>query len=266
MLIFQGTRSEFYPFLPKNVESLVEFGVFRGNNAVQLVNACRPKETILVDAWSAMTRDDFAHLSDQDFENIRQYSQNYYGGDICQQATYDRIYANCMANVATVSPLTEFSIFRSKTRDFYQQYKDQGISKIFDIAYVDASHQYEDVFWELLNLQSLLKDDALVLLNDVYWGEHAYKQNMGVLQAVTAALQITKYKPLLLTDTPFSDLVLTNHPLTEGSLGLQFLKNLELSKNHIIEVADEALFTYNHHKPSYWTQRNLPSFKLRDQS
>ena len=261
MLVFHGNRFQFYPFLPKNVDLMVEFGVFRGDNAVELMTHCLPKRMMLVDAWSAMSREDFRHLSDEDFEKIRAYSQNYYQGDICEQSTHDRIYASCMSKMSRISSIP-IDIYKMKVRDFYKDALATTDRELFDIAYIDASHQYEDVFWELVNIRPLLKPNALIVLNDVYWGDHAFKQNMGVLQAVNAAIQVTKFKPLLITDSLFSDLVLTNCDLTENSLGLQFLKNLESSPNHIIETTDESLFSYNHNTPSFWTNRILPSFKI----
>jgi hypothetical protein len=260
MIVFHGKRFEFYPYLPKQVDVMVEFGVFKGENAAYLSENCRPKELMLVDAWQAITHQDFPHLSVEDFEKIRKYSHHYYGGDVCQQDTHDRIYDLCMSRVNSMTIST--SIFRMKVKDFYQQCADLNIEKLFDIAYIDASHQYEDVLWELLHIQKLLKPNALIILNDVYWGKQAFEQNMGVLQAVNASIQITNYRPLLLTDSLFSDLVLTNTAIEQGSLAMTFLQNIENATNPMIEVPDEALFSFNHNIPSFWKKRILPSFKI----
>lgn len=153
-------------------------------------------------------------------------------------------------------------IFRMKIKDFCNQCDEISISGLFDVAYIDASHQYEDVFWELINIQKYLKSNSLILLNDVHWGKHAFEQKMGVLRAVSAAIQITNYRPIMITDSLFADLVLTNAPLEENSLAMEFLQNLENAPNKMTEVPDEALFAFNHNVPKFWKKRMLPSFKI----
>lgn len=108
MKVCNVNRNAFYVLLDaifvhlKIAPSIVELGVLRGDNASAMLAALKPEKLVLIDAWSAAAMRGAFHPFEQTPPWIApiQLLEPYYGGDMHEQATFDRIFEQCVARFA----------------------------------------------------------------------------------------------------------------------------------------------------------------------
>jgi hypothetical protein len=254
MLITNATRRELYAFLPKGLH-VVELGVLRGDNARHIAASCEPEKLVLVDAWSSITPADLPHLSDAEFAQLRSVSDPYFGGDITEQATHDRILETCRRNLAGFDGI-EIEYVRTPSRAFLAGNGGHGP---FDLAYVDADHQYEGVLSDIKGVLALVREGGLIWLNDASLNARAFEQRMGVLQAAVTAVKLFGLVPLLITNDINADLVLWRPSEEADCAGLRFLRGLESANHDFFEIPSDLLGNYTQRVPFGFASRLVTS-------
>ena len=155
MKVCHCDRQYFYQILGVAFKALkvrprvAELGVLRGENAARLQQALEPQTLLLVDSWSSAA----TALSGNPFKDTLlpwidppQAYQAYYGGDLGQQATFDRLYEECRQRFAGQSNV---EILRQSTEDALRTLKNRKEAAL-DLIYIDANHQYEWILRDLL--------------------------------------------------------------------------------------------------------------------
>lgn len=254
MLVTNANRRELYAFLPKGLQ-VVELGVLRGDNARHIAAACEPEKLVLVDAWSAITPADLPHLSEAEFAQMRSVSDRYFGGDITEQATHDRILETCRRNLAGFDGIA-IEYVRMPTRAFLTSGAGHGP---FDLAYVDADHQYEGVLSDIKGVLPLVREGGLIWLNDASLNARAFEQRMGVLQAAVTAVKLFGLVPLLITNDINADLVLWRPAEDAACAGLRFLRGLESANHDFFELPSDLLANYTQRIPFGFASRLVTS-------
>ncbi len=247
MKVVHLTRNDFYVILgiaykALNVNpKLMEVGVLRGQNAVAMHKAISqstpPSLTLLIDSWSA----DVAKGWDP-FEGKRPHwilpqeaKNEYYGGSVFEQATYDRLYAECLENVKA---LPNVKIIRDSSMGALNQIEQASGTNKFDLCYIDATHQYEYVLRDLMYYQDFVAENGCLMLNDCCHSPTGERLNFGVLEAVGNFLKRAPFRPVALTSTDFSDLILTRRGSKLGELlDVIFVRN----EINFVEVPDQLL-------------------------
>ncbi len=121
--------------------AMIELGVHKGDNALRLMEALRPRHSVLVDAWSAEALATYSH-----FDKLPPWIlpltafERYFGGSLSDQATFDRTYETACQRFDGRS---DVEIIRADTISGFAQVRDRHGDGAFDFIYVDANHQYE---------------------------------------------------------------------------------------------------------------------------
>lgn len=218
MKICNTNRTAFYNVLNivfKNLEIkpvIVEIGVLRGDNAASMYKIMSPKKMVLIDTWSAIvTNDAFTPfqeippwLSTSEAHNV------YYGGPIKDQQTFEDLYQQCIAKFVGYENVI---IIREDSINAIKKITHEGTEK-FNVVYIDANHQYEWVLRDLMYWHDYVAIDGALVLNDCCFSLNGEKQNLGVLEAVSSFIKRTKFIPVLLTNTDWSDIVLVRKDST----------------------------------------------------
>jgi hypothetical protein len=254
MLITNANRRELYAFLPHGLD-VVELGVLRGDNARHIAATCVPGKLVLVDAWSAIRNADLPHLSAAEFAQLRSVSDPYFGGDITDQATHDRIFETCRRNLAGFDGIA-IEYVRMPTKEFLAGRSGHGP---FDLAYVDADHQYEGVLSDIKGVLPLVREGGLIWLNDASLNARAFEQRMGVLQAAVTAVKLFGLVPLLITNDLNADLVLWLPAEDPHCAGLRFLRGLESANHDFFELPSDLLGSYTQRIPFGFASRLVTS-------
>ena len=213
MKVCNVNRNAFYVLLDaifahlKIAPSIVELGVLRGDNASAMLAALKPAKLVLIDAWSAAAMQGAFHPFEQTPPWIAplQLLEPYYGGDMHEQATFERIFEQCVARFAGNDKV---EIIRGDTVAVLEQFGSAGRNEDFNIVYVDANHRYEHVLRELLYWKDRVAVNGALVLNDCCHSAGAVQLNFGVLPALTEFIKRTDFVPVLLTNTDWSDVVL----------------------------------------------------------
>ena len=165
----------------KLVPNILELGVHNGSNAVELMQTFNPLEAYFIDAWDSKSicenYSPFEVLPDW-VSPVEDYS-HYFGGDIRLQETFDRLYQDAKLKLEI---FPNANVIKSSTTDAFYLLKNDDTK--FDFIYVDASHQYEFVFRDLMEYSKLLNDNGFMQLNDCVLSEPGTRQNLGVLRAL----------------------------------------------------------------------------------
>lgn len=247
MKVVHLARKDFYVILGVAYKALnvnprlMEVGVLRGENALAMHRAiaqhATPSLMLLIDSWSAdVTKgwDPFEGkappwLAPQESKNA------YYGGSIYEQSTYDSLYAACMENV---KDLPGVKVIRDSSMGALEQIEQVSGPGKFDLCYIDATHQYEYVLRDLMYYQNFVGENGCLMLNDCCHSPASMSLNFGVLEAVSNFLKRAPFRPVALTATDFSDLMLVRHGSRLGEL----LDNIFI-RNAIsfVEVPDQLL-------------------------
>jgi hypothetical protein len=256
MLLTNATRRQLYPCLPRELR-IVELGVLRGDNARRIVEACAPSALVLVDAWAPIRHSDLPHLDAREYEHLRDVGRPYFGGEIDDPATHERIFETCKRNLAGFDSV-ELEFVRMPTREFLTS--GAGAARApFDVAYVDANHQYEGVLSDIHGVLPLVREGGLVWLNDASINARAFEQRMGVLQAAVTAVKLFGLVPLVVTNDLNADLVLWRPSPQRDCAGLRFLAALEQLDHDFYELPSDALGAYNQRIPFGFRERLVTS-------
>lgn len=226
MKICNVPRAAFYTVLEAAFKNLsvapyiAEVGVLRGENAVRLYDALKPRWMWLVDPWKAYHR--FHYPFDERPFYIAPESNHdrYFGGSVYEQSTFDRIHQECrnrFADHRNVSIIRQDSIggISVLTQEMENL---EGKPKMLDLVYIDADHQYEYVLRDLMHWERMVSAEGAILLNDCCFSAAGAAQNLGVLEAVTSFIKRTDFVPVLLNNADFTDVVLLRR--TSQLLGL----------------------------------------------
>ena len=186
-----------------------EVGVLKGDNAEKILEYLVPKKLFLIDQWKTNDNVSDRYIYHQKFlsgqldQNHIDKVNNYYGGDITDQTTYDNLHNFVNARF---SKRNEVQIIRkSSIEGFNELQKIKNLS--LDYCYIDASHEYQHVLDDLLFYSDILSSHGLLQINDCCHSDSGIKQNFGVLEAAINFCKVKKFSPLLITNTDWSDVI-----------------------------------------------------------
>lgn len=215
---------------------IAELGVLRGENAARLYDVLKPQSMLLVDPWSSAATALATQSLDDPVPWIDppQAFAYYYGGDLADQATFDRLHDECRARF-TAHPNVE--IMRLSTAAAIKALK-QREEPPLDLIYIDANHQYEWILRDLLEWSELCAPDGMLMLNDCCHSPAGVRQNLGLLEAVSAFVKRSNFIPVLLTHTDWSDLILCRSAGVMELLLDQVVRSIDL---RYVEVPHQLL-------------------------
>lgn len=215
----------------------MELGVLRGENALQIHRALSPESLFLIDAWSSEVFIEYDRINSHRswVTPIEQYS-NYFGGSVFDQATLELLFEQTCRRFADIPNV---QILRTDTRNAMKVLESQEVlPRGIDFVYVDANHQYESVFDDLMLYSKIVSRNGVIQLNDCCHSEAGVRQNLGVLEAVARFVKMSNFVPVAMTNTDFSDLILANR----GSQTQQLLhKVIDRAKIIYVEVPEQLL-------------------------
>jgi hypothetical protein len=244
----------------KNMQTICEVGVLKGDNAAFLYEALRPQSMHLIDFWSSERAEEQYYVTDTRLSFMRDMegAAEYYGGSPREQDTYDRLFRGV---VDRFEGCNNVHIHRKESHLAAADYPDE----YFDMVYLDANHQYPYIQRDLFAWANKVKKNGFLILNDCSSSADGREQNLGVLEASVNFIKATNYRPLVLTHHTYADLVLTRE---ENSVNSLYLKTGLLTDENIytIEVPGEFLASYHHRYLRYDDNgvakvRIMPSFK-----
>lgn len=213
MKVCNVRREVFYTVLQRTLAALrvrprvMELGVLRGENASTLDTVLSPELMVLVDAWSSAAFVDYANVNSHRpwVSRMDDYS-DYFGGRVSEQGTFDRLLKEVEIRFAGAGHVR---ILRADTRTAALQIRSSALMpRGFELIYVDANHQYETVFDDLMMYAPFVSPNGVLQLNDCCHSDAGVRQNLGVLEAVTRFVKVTDFAPVALTNNDFSDLLL----------------------------------------------------------
>jgi hypothetical protein len=211
-------RNLMYTVLRHSLQALeirpraIELGVCKGDNAQRLLESLNPEPLVLVDSWSTAANHAYSPFDPLPaWIDPPEAYDFYFGGPTWEQSTWDRLYEGCRQRFATHP---EVHIVRASTADALPAVRELAGDSAYDLIYVDASHQYEYVLRDLMLYQDLVGPNGAFMLNDCCHSEAGLRQNLGVLEAVGNFLKRSDFTPVAITNTEWSDVILTR----KGSL------------------------------------------------
>ena len=214
MKICNTNRDSFYFILDacfrqlKVRPKLIELGVLRGENAELMNSILKPELFLLIDAWSSAAFNEFIRLNqDRDWVEFVNTFDDYFGGSIADQSTFERLHH---VTEQRFEKNSNVKIIRATTSEALIDIERLHPEKKFDLIYVDANHQYENVLDDLINYQPKLSEIGLFQLNDCCFSEAGVKQNLGVIEAVCRFAKQKNFIPVALTNNDFSDILLAH--------------------------------------------------------
>lgn len=246
MKVVNLTRNDLYIILGLAYKALnthpklMEIGVLRGLNAVNMHNLISqniaPSLLVLIDSWSAEITKGWNVFEDSPpWISPPEVKNTYYGGSVFEQATYDKLYDECVQNV---KGLSNVKILRHSSIAALEHIKPQtGVDK-FDLCYIDATHQYEHVLRDLMYYQEFVGENGCLMLNDCCHSPAGMQLNFGVLEAVSNFLKRAAFRPVALTSTDFSDLIMVRNGSKLGELLDAIFVNNAIN---FVEVPDQLL-------------------------
>lgn len=186
----------------------VELGVCKGDNAQQLLDRLDPAPLVLVDSWSTASNSAYSPFAQLPaWIDPPETYDFYFGGSTREQATWDRLHDTCQARFVD---RPEVHIVRASTAEALPIVRTlAGDTGFYDLIYVDASHQYEYALRDLMLYQALVGPHGAFMLNDCCHSEAGLRQNLGVLEAVSNFLKRSDFVPVAITNTDWSDVILT---------------------------------------------------------
>lgn len=243
MKVVQLGRNDLYVVLSATYQAMavapkvIELGVLRGENALAMHRALSPSLMVLIDAWSAeaATRGYCPFDELPAWVNPVETYDYYVGGSVREQRTYDVIYDEC---VSKLKGLTNVVFLRHATIEALAHIKPATGADRFDLVYVDANHQYEYVLRDLMRYQEIVADNGCIMLNDCCHSSAGTMQNLGVLEAVSSFLKRSEFRPVALTNTDWSDLILVRKGSAIGQLLDYSIANSDIA---FVEIPDQLL-------------------------
>jgi len=185
---------------------VAEVGVLRGENALKLRAALSPARMVLADSWSKDANKAYSPFDQLPpwVSPVDEYAY-YYGGSLHDDATWERLYQECLANFVD---MPEVDVIRADSISAIARIREQTGIEQFDLVYVDANHQYEYVLRDMMYYQELLGPDGIMMLNDCCHSHHGTRQNLGVLEALGSFMKRSDFIPVAMTNTDWSDVIL----------------------------------------------------------
>lgn len=184
---------------------ILEIGVHRGSNAVNLHQFIEPEIMHLVDSWDSDVICDAYTPRNPDAYWVDGLTSRspYYRGSIQQQSTLDGNYSACKE---VTKDLNGVSIFKCKSIEHLRECDQNGTH--YDAIYVDGSHDYEDVLVDLMWASRVLREGGWLMLNDCCFSNGGVKQNLGVLEACGKFIKMSGFRPIAMTRTDWTDVIL----------------------------------------------------------
>lgn len=177
MLITNFNRVQLLSVLPKGGK-VIELGTYMGGYAVKLRRVLDPSELHLVDPWA---------IDDDD-----EYLRTYGGPRSTMHAAYDQVQRVFEPDVAS----GRVTLHRAYSRDVAGLFPDHH----FDIIYVDAMHDYDNVRADLLTYQHKLAPGGFLLGHDFSNTYMARAKKFGVMRAVREFTESSDFDLVLLTN------------------------------------------------------------------
>lgn len=187
--------------------TIAELGVFKGDNAQDLLDVFMPKKMHLIDSWSYQSFLEAYRQMDTTprWMDPPEKQSRYYGKDLMTESFWENLYRS-VKNRFSDDPRVD--ILRADTSNFPAFMQNFALSNPFDYLYLDGSHQFEQVYSDLMNFSETLTKNGVIQLNDCCHSELGLRQNLGVLEAVCKFLKSENWTPLILNTVDFSDLVI----------------------------------------------------------
>ena len=142
------SKNAFYwnSIFSKNLKdfSYLEIGSWEGNSALYILKNFNPKEVVCVDIWD---------LYDNEYKN-KQLER----------------FENFKSNLKEFEQ--KFSFHKDTSDNFFKINK-----KIFDLIYIDGSHEAPQVYKDLSNSWNCLKDNGIIVCDDYFYGSLYDKQS-----------------------------------------------------------------------------------------
>lgn len=212
MKILEADREALYEILKtlfdgQNVQPItIEVGVLKGENAQQINKICKPQALYLIDSWSANAFKDYhENNKHRDWVDDLNKYESYFGGDITNQKTFDRLHDSVLSKFAKKKNVT---VIRKESHEGAKELQSLGVSGV-NHAYIDASHQFETVLDDLISYEPLLDSNlGCFQLNDCCYSEMGNAQNLGVLEAVVRFCKMKNFAPVALVNRHWTDLII----------------------------------------------------------
>jgi hypothetical protein len=213
---------------------IAELGVLNGNNALQMKGKLKPKALVLIDAWDSKAFDDYKNnnIHRPWVEDLDTYHE-YFGGPVSSQSTLDKLFGLCTAKFKNDTTVT---ILKANTTEAFNILQSSPtLPNKFNLIYVDASHQFESVFDDLMLYQTLLATNGCFQLNDCCHSAAGVKQNLGVLEAVVKFTKMSDFIPVAITNTDWTDIILVrkNSPIIaeiDNAISSSFINYVEVPR------------------------------------
>jgi hypothetical protein len=240
MMVVNSSRDVFYGLtkaafeLHKIPRIALEIGVLRGDNANSILQDFSPTKLFLLDAYSAeeIVNAVFARQHRHSWLRSLDSLANYFGGDVRSQATFDKLQTIVEQRFSHDSRV---SLARGSSSD-WRSLIPLGV---ITFAYVDASHQFEDVFDDLLAIHQNASENCVVQLNDCSCSAAGFRQNMGVLEAVGKFIKLFDWRPILLANEDGGDLIIARGQTS--TLYDSYKKLLVSSRQKFVELPPSFL-------------------------
>lgn len=213
-----------------------ELGVLDGRNAEVIDQIIKPERLMLIDAWSSKAFEDYTRYNaHRPWVSHVDSFDHYFGGPVSEQATMDRLYDAASTRFRDKGHVT---LVKGSTLNSIAQIEKLLGTRKLDYIYVDASHQYESVLDDLMFYEKMLSLDGILQLNDCCHSRSGVSQNLGVLEATLSFMKIADFEPVLITNTDFSDIVLTRRRSNINSI---FDMVFETSEISYVDVPSQLL-------------------------
>lgn len=229
MKVIFGDRVLLYKILHAGFERLgirpriAEVGVLRGENAMKLREIFSPSHLYLIDSWSTDGVSEYMQTnSHRSWVDDPEKHARYFGGPLKDQSTFDNLYAGV---ISKFGDFQDVSIIRESSRKAAGTLAALQGESSMDMIYLDASHQFEAVFDDLMLYQEVLSRNGVFQLNDCCHSDDGIRQNLGVLEAATRFCKMTGFVPAILSNTDWTDVLLVRR----GSEVLAAIEEVVLS-------------------------------------
>lgn len=170
-------RVQLLTALPKGGKA-IELGTYRGGFAVKLLRVIDPEELHLVDPW-ALDEDDA-------------YLRTYGGQRSAMHSAYDQVQRVFQEEIAS----GRVALHRAYSRDVASQFSDRH----FDLIYIDAMHDYDNVRADLLTYKDKLKTEGFILGHDFSNTYMSRAKKFGIIRAVREFTDSEDFDLILITN------------------------------------------------------------------
>ncbi|MFM2112195.1 MAG: hypothetical protein RLZZ271_855 [Pseudomonadota bacterium] len=245
MIVANVQRETFYQLAKLAFDALgvqaraVELGVFKGDNAANLLAALNPARLSLLDTWSAQDFHQAINDDDGQLPWLEPLSalNAYYGGDTSQQSFWDSLHTHVRVRFASEPRVSV--VKGSSTELLAHATQTANTAGAFDFAYIDGNHRFEQVFRDLMLYSPLVAPNGIIQINDCSHSILGLRQNLGVLEAAVRFIKLGGWEPIAINANDFADLLMAR----KNSLMANALKELLAASNltGYIEVPDALL-------------------------